>query len=137
MPDTPDKTKFGGNRSFVRAVLLYTINIVYNKDMKLLAKVIDLVTIMIGMLIALRIVLELLRASPQTPFVIWLFNLTDPLLAPFDNIFPSPIVGSMGTLNVPALFAMGIFLAAGYITSSIIQSLAKYIKPIGRPKLPT
>lgn len=97
--------------------------------MKVLVKVIDLTTLTIGIILGTRVLLKVLGANPLTPFVAWIYqNLSDPLMAPFVGIFPAPTFGKSGVIDIPAFFALIIYLAVGYMISLGLDSLGKNIK---------
>ena len=98
--------------------------------MKILVKIIDFSTLTLGIFLALDIVLKSLGASAQAPFVRWLyFDVVNPLLAPFIGIFPSPEIGTKGIIDIPAFFALVIYMALGYALSMGIESLGRNVKP--------
>lgn len=74
-------------------------------------------------LIGLRIVLKLLGANPQTPFVEWVYETSAPLLAPFEGMFPSPTLEGGFVLEVSALFALVIYALIGYLISEVLAYL--------------
>ena len=49
----------------------------------------DIIIGIIEFLLSLRILLKLLGASPKAPFVVWVYETTRPLLAPFEGMFPT------------------------------------------------
>lgn len=98
--------------------------------MKVLVKIIDFTTLTLGIFLGLTIVLKALGANPETPFVSWIYNqITTPLVLPFVGIFPSPTLGKSGVIDIPAFFALVIYMALGYALSMGIESLSRNIKP--------
>lgn len=78
--------------------------------------IIALIDVMIG----LRFVLKLLGASPQSPFVGFLYAITAPLVAPFNGIFPT--TGSGFYIFEPsALIAIAIYALIGWGIVALIR----------------
>ncbi len=96
--------------------------LVYNIVVKLLAKVIELLAFSLGILIALRVLIKFFGASPEAPFVSWLYETTDAILAPFLGMFPTPVFGN-SEIDLSALFGMAVILAIGYVFAAAFRSL--------------
>lgn len=96
--------------------------LVYNIVVKLLAKVIELIAFSLGILIALRVVLKFFSASPEAPFVAWLYETTDAILYPFLGMFPTPVFGG-SEIDLSAMFGMAVILAVGYVFAEAFKSL--------------
>lgn len=81
------------------------------------------------LLLALRVVLKFFFTNAGGGFVHWAFSTTDVLLAPFRGVFTNP-THTPGNWYVDwvALFAMAVYMAAGYI----LVSLAARWTPAGR-----
>jgi uncharacterized protein YggT (Ycf19 family) len=74
---------------------------------------------LIDVILALRVVFLLLSAA-QTGFTLFLYNLTQPLVAPFQGIFPAPTVqGSY--FDTAALVAMLIYALIGLAIVGLIN----------------
>lgn len=74
-------------------------------------KATQLVWILFGIieaLIALRIVLMLFGANPNSPFFVLIYGLTYLFLYPFSGLIHSPTIGSM-VLELSSIFAMGVY----------------------------
>lgn len=98
--------------------------------MKVIIKIIDFSTLTIGIFLGLTIVLKSLGASVEAPFVKWLYGtISIQLVAPFKGIFPSPSIGTKGIIDIPAFFALVVYMAIGYATSLGVESLGRNIKP--------
>ncbi|WP_349408341.1 YggT family protein [Pseudalkalibacillus sp. SCS-8] len=69
-------------------------------------------------LILLRIILKLFGANPYTPFVQWIYNMTMPLLSPFRNIFPSPVIQGRYELELTSIFALIVY---GFLSYFLVQ----------------
>ena len=74
--------------------------------------------------ISLRIILKFFGANATAPFVSWVYQTTDPLLAPFVGMFPSPKLPDGFTLEFAALFALFVYAFIGYIVTELIAELS-------------
>lgn len=70
----------------------------------------------VDVIVGLRFLLELLAASPQAPFVSLVYSISEPLIRPFQGIFPAPGRGGF-FFDSPALVALVIYplIAAGIV----------------------
>jgi YggT family protein len=73
----------------------------------------------IELILGVRILLKLFAANPNAAFTGWMYSLSEPLIKPFINIFPSPVFGGKFVLDLPALFALFIYVAVIYLILSI------------------
>lgn len=72
-------------------------------------------------LLGLRIILRLFSANPATPFVQWVYETSETLIAPFRGIFPSPSLREGFILDIPALFALLIYALIAYMLFQLID----------------
>ena len=56
---------------------------------RILRAFINIVAGIIGLLLTFRLIFEFLVVNPGTPFVAWLYGVTEPLVAPFSKILPN------------------------------------------------
>jgi len=78
----------------------------------------------IEVLLAFRIILMLFGANPNANFSSWIYNNTDPLVAPFEGIFPSPnLANGTFTLEISAIFALVVYAVIAYLISEVVQAL--------------
>lgn len=78
--------------------------------------VIGLVEVTIGM----RVLLKLLGASTAAPFVAWVYQISQPLLKPFEGMFPSERLTGGFVIEFSALFALLIYGVLGYLIEEVI-----------------
>jgi uncharacterized protein YggT (Ycf19 family) len=71
-------------------------------------------------LIALRVLLKFLGANLAAPFVRWVYQTTQPLVRPFEGMFPSPQVEGGFVLEFSALFAVIAYAIAAYLLLEFI-----------------
>jgi uncharacterized protein YggT (Ycf19 family) len=91
-----------------------------------------LVNIIMGIieaLIGLRIILKLFGANPNTPFVQWIYGWSEPLLRPFQNIFPSPVIGEQFVLEMSSLFALIVYGILSYLLIRLVLMIEAGRRP--------
>ncbi len=76
----------------------------------------------INILLALRLVLQLLAANPTTGFARVIYDISSIFMAPFVNLVASPQVGS-GILEIPAIIAMVVYTLAAWIIVRLFRVL--------------
>ena len=90
--------------------------------MLMFAPVQMLVSLVIGAVeffLGLRLLLRLFGANPQAPFVNWVYEMTTPLLWPFNNIFPSSTIQGY-VFDFTTLFALLVYVFLGYLILQLI-----------------
>lgn len=70
--------------------------------------------------IGLRVLLKLMGASTNAPFVRWVYETSSPLVAPFQGMFPSPTFTGPFTIEFSAIFAVFAYMFLGYILQEAI-----------------
>lgn len=91
-----------------------------------LLSLVDVVVTLVEASLALRIILKLFAASRTAPFVQWVYETTEPLLAPFSGMFPSPSVSGGMVLEFSALFALIVYAFVGYLITQIVTALVDF-----------
>ena len=89
--------------------------------------IIDLFIGAVGILLGLRIVLKLVAANSATPFVSWLYGISDNLVAPFAGILPSINMGSGAVLDTVALISLVAYTIMAYLVTWLIDSLIAHM----------
>jgi len=87
-----------------------------------------LVTSLVEVMIALRVVLKLFGARTAAPFVMWVYETTAPLLKPFAGMFPSPVLEGGFIIEFSALFALIVYGLVAYLIESAVWSLGRWEK---------
>ena len=87
----------------------------------LLSQLINVFLVIVETSLSLRFILKFFGANSNTPFVKWLYSNTEPLLAPFINIFPAPDIQSQFTIEFTSLFAIIIYMIVGYTILEILD----------------
>lgn len=85
--------------------------------------IINLVFGIIEVLLGLRFIFRLFGANPASPFVRWLYETSQPLLRPFDNIFPVPVIDGGFVIEFSTLVAIIIYMLIGYLLLEIIKAI--------------
>jgi len=91
---------------------------------RLLKELAQLVIALVEVLLAGRFVLKLFAANPASPFVAWIYETTQPLLAPFLLAFPTPTVQGGYTLEFTTLFALFVYAFIGYLIQELLDALS-------------
>jgi uncharacterized protein YggT (Ycf19 family) len=82
---------------------------------------ISFVIAVIAILIAIRLVLKLLAANTASSFTNLIYGVTNPLVAPFQNIFGTPAADSGATFEISSLLAIAIYLLVGWLLTRLVQ----------------
>lgn len=93
---------------------------------KLITFSINIIANFVEFLLGLRIILKLFAASPQAPFVSWLYNTTEPLLYPFIGMFPAPKISGGFIIEFSSIFAILIYSLLAYLLQEIISTLIHF-----------
>lgn len=81
-------------------------------------------TVLEGVLL-FRFAFKLAGANAAQPLVAWLYAFTEPLVRPFQGIFPEPRAGLV--IDIPALLASLFLFFVGWIVVALVRAIA------GRP----
>lgn len=84
------------------------------------AQIVALVFGVIEALIAIRFVLKLLAANPVAEFSSFVYSLTDPFVAPFQGVFPTP-AGHNSVLEISSILAVIVYALLGKLATRIAQ----------------
>jgi hypothetical protein len=85
-------------------------------------KITQLVWVALGILetmIALRILLKLIAANPDSPIVSFIYGFTNLFLFPFEGMTATPAANGM-VLEISSFFAMAIYALIGWAVERII-----------------
>lgn len=77
----------------------------------------------IAFFLGLRIILQLFAANASTPFVAWIYSMSEGLMTPFRGIFPSAVIGRGSVFDVPAFIALIVYAIVFYLVISLINML--------------
>ncbi|USR89880.1 YggT family protein [Phormidium yuhuli AB48] len=74
-------------------------------------------------LLFLRFLLRFSGANPENMFASFIYNLSEPFFAPFDNLFMNPTdLAGTNVLDVNILVAMGAYALLGWLAIRLIYS---------------
>ncbi|MFD2637991.1 YggT family protein [Piscibacillus salipiscarius] len=90
------------------------------KGIRFINYLINLVIGLVQLILGLRIILKLFGASVSAPFVEWTYNTSEPLLHPFEGIFPTKVLDGTFVVEFSAIFAFLIYTIIGYFLTSLI-----------------
>ena len=95
---------------------------------KLLAGMLVIATNLVEGLLGLRILLKLLGASVNAPFVRWIYETTKPLINPFDGMFPSSEIIKGFHIEFSSIFALITYSFVGYMLIEAIDLISATAK---------
>jgi uncharacterized protein YggT (Ycf19 family) len=88
-----------------------------------LASLIYFFTGLVGFLIALRIVLKLLAANPESGFTRFIYGLSGPFVAPFQGIVGTPGAENGAVFELSSLIALVVYLIIGWGIARLLALL--------------
>ncbi len=78
----------------------------------------------IEVLILIRAVLELLAANPNAGFTSLIYSITDPLIAPFRGVFPTP-QSHGNVLDLAAVLAIIVYALLTWVVARLVELLQR------------
>lgn len=87
---------------------------------RFITKSINVVFTIVEVLLLFRFILKLFSANRSAPFVRWMYETSQPLLAPFENIFPT-VVESGIVIEMSTLFAIMVYAMVGYLLIMLVD----------------
>lgn len=75
----------------------------------------------IEVILALRLVLELLGANSSSQFVEWIYSVSGALIGPFANAFPGLSLGGASVIDWVAILAMVGYAILGWLIIQILS----------------
>lgn len=92
-----------------------------NRITELLTLIIDFVFGIAVLGLFFRFIFRLFGANPESDFVRFLYDSTNPLLSPFRNIFEPYIIDNRYVLEFSTLIAIAMYLLAAWLLIALIQ----------------
>lgn len=83
--------------------------------------ILDISLAVIAFFIGLRIVFKLFAANSATPFVAWVYRVSDNLVYPFAGIFPNLSLQT-GVFDIVAVIALVAYIILIYLIIALIDS---------------
>ena len=87
----------------------------------LASRVINVIVSIIELLLALRLVLELLDANPGAAFIAWIYNTSYGLVSPFQGAFPSISLGGNSVIDLSTVLAMIAYAILGWLVIKLLS----------------
>jgi len=79
----------------------------------------------IAFILGLRIVLKMIGAGTQASFVSWVYKTSQPLLGPFQGIYPTVNLGPF-VFEPASIIAFVVYAVAGLLVNQVIQQSRKH-----------
>ncbi len=98
---------------------------VANDVVTAVTRVVMIVFTVLEVLLLFRFTFKLTGANAAQPLVAWLYAFTDPLVRPFQGIFPEPHTGVV--VDIAALLAILFLFLIGWLVVALVRAIA------GRP----
>ena len=74
--------------------------------------------------LGLRFFLKLFAANPATPFVRWIYDTSQPILAPFAGIFPTRVTDGF-IFEISTLFAMIVYAIIYVLIEALLRLITE------------
>lgn len=93
----------------------------------LLSTIINIVLGIVTFFLGARIILRLFGANPLTPFVAWIYSVSEVILSPFKGIFPSTSITGSSVFDISAFIALVVYAVVSYVVLSLLNMLFESI----------
>jgi uncharacterized protein YggT (Ycf19 family) len=87
----------------------------------LATRVVNVIVSLIELLLAIRLILELLGANPGASFIAWIYNASYGLVAPFQGAFPSISLGGNSVIDFSTVLAMIAYAILGWLVIKVLS----------------
>lgn len=91
----------------------------------LLVRIINILLAVGVFFLGMRLVLRLVAANEATPFVAWVYSVSEYLVAPFRGIVQNPTVAGGSQLDVVALIAMVAYMILAYLVIALMNAIVR------------
>ena len=85
------------------------------------ARIINGVFGLIEAILILRLVLELLGANSSSPFIAWVYGITNQLMSPFVGAFPGLSIGGGYAIELAIIVAMIGYAVIGWLIMKLLS----------------
>lgn len=89
----------------------------------LLVGLVNLILAVVAFFIGLRIIFELLAANTATPFVSWVYQISDNFIRPFRGMFPNLGTTAGVNVDVVAIVALVVYALVAYLVIALIDMM--------------
>lgn len=90
---------------------------------ELLINLINVFTGIVETFLALRFVLKMFGANPNSGFVAWVYEMSGGLLDPFRAIFPTKVFENTYVLEFSTIFAMLVYALFAFLLVALVNAL--------------
>lgn len=87
----------------------------------LMTRLVNAVIGIIETAFAIRVALQLFGANPSSPFVSWIYGITDSLAGPFAGAFPLWSLGGNSVIDLSIILAMIGYAILGWLISMLVS----------------
>lgn len=87
--------------------------------------ILNITMAVVSFFLVLRILLELFGATRGTPFVNWIYGMSDSIMNPFVGIFPNFSFGSGSILNTVAVISFIAYAILSYLIMAIMDGIKR------------
>ena len=91
-----------------------------------LVNFIHFLTAALGVLLFLRVLLRLFGANPDNTFAQVIYSLSNPFVAPLNNLFGTPAFGKSQALEINTLVAIAAYAILAYLVGRLIWLLGSH-----------
>jgi uncharacterized protein YggT (Ycf19 family) len=88
----------------------------------MVSRILNLAMTVIGFFIGARIILKFFQANSATPFVSWIYGVSDMFIAPFRGIFPM-LDSRVAGIDWSAIVALIMYAILFYVVASLFDAL--------------
>lgn len=96
-----------------------------SRSLHAVAQVISLVLGIVELLLLVRIVLLFFGANPTAEFTSLIYGWSNPLVAPFQGVFPNVVGTGGGVLDAAAILAMIVYAIAARVLEAVLRMLSR------------
>lgn len=90
-----------------------------------IGQVISLILGVVELLLLVRIVLLFFGANPSAEFTTLIYGWSNPLVAPFQGVFPNVMGSAGGVLDAAAILAMVVYAIGARVAEAVLRLLAR------------
>lgn len=91
-----------------------------------LIRILNLFLAVVSFFLVLRFALRLLSANSSTPFVAWIYDVSNTLMSPFRGIFVNPVVPSVNgqaVFDIVAIVALVFYAVLVYFLVALVDTV--------------
>lgn len=99
-----------------------------NTPSSVVSRVINTIVSIVILALGLRLILQLFGANPSAGFVSWVYAITQPLVNPFENMFPALSLGQFA-IDTSTIIAMIAYAILGWLVMYLFSFLLASVTP--------